>query len=95
MGWALVLAAIAFVHFAMAPAATHAVGPSRAAFVDQDIDIAAPDLPRAVELPIGVADKDCRAFSSQADAQAFLEETPGDPHRLDGDDDGVACERLP
>lgn len=41
-------------------------------------------------------DKDCRDFSSHAQAQAFFEsQGADDPHRLDGDGDGVACERLP
>ena len=40
-------------------------------------------------------DMDCSDFSSQAEAQAFFEQAgPGDPHRLDGDNDGVACEAL-
>lgn len=34
-------------------------------------------------------DKDCSDFSTQAEAQKSL--LPGDPHRLDRDDDGVAC----
>jgi hypothetical protein len=43
----------------------------------------------------GSADKDCRDFGSHDDAQTFYEENgTGDPHRLDGDGDGVACERL-
>ena len=55
----------------------------------------APYIPRAVALPAGVADLDCRDFGSQGEAQAFMEDAgTGDPHRLDGDDDGVACERL-
>ncbi|HLU57259.1 MAG TPA: excalibur calcium-binding domain-containing protein [Pseudonocardia sp.] len=37
-------------------------------------------------------DRDCRDFASQADAQAALEASPGDPERLDADDDGIACE---
>jgi hypothetical protein len=37
-------------------------------------------------------DRDCADFDSQADAQAALEEKPGDPERLDADDDGIACE---
>lgn len=40
-------------------------------------------------------DKDCPDFSSQAQAQAFFQVNGGpgvDPHRLDADDDGVACE---
>ncbi|MFP5020258.1 excalibur calcium-binding domain-containing protein [Pseudonocardia phyllosphaerae] len=38
------------------------------------------------------ADRDCRDFSSQAEAQAALR--PGDPERLDADDDGIACENT-
>lgn len=42
---------------------------------------------------------DCEDFSTQAEAQACYEYclalTGEDVHRLDGDDDGVACERLP
>ena len=41
-------------------------------------------------------DKDCSDFTTQAQAQRFFEaHQPGDPHRLDGDGDGVACEGLP
>lgn len=41
-------------------------------------------------------DRDCGDFSTQADAQTFYEAAgPGDPHRLDGDGDGVACASLP
>ena len=39
------------------------------------------------------ADYDCADFSNQAQAQTYL--LPGDPYRLDGDGDGVACEDLP
>jgi endonuclease YncB( thermonuclease family) len=43
-----------------------------------------------------VTDRDCSDFGSQAEAQRFFERAgPGDPHRLDGDGDGVACESLP
>lgn len=38
-------------------------------------------------------DYDCADFATQEEAQEYL--TPGDPHRLDGDSDGVACEDLP
>ena len=40
-------------------------------------------------------DKDCGDFGSQAEAQAFYEAAGGpgeDPHRLDGDGDGAACD---
>ncbi|NEM07910.1 excalibur calcium-binding domain-containing protein [Geodermatophilus normandii] len=38
------------------------------------------------------ADRDCPDFPSQAAAQAAYDAVPGDPERLDGDDDGLACE---
>lgn len=40
-----------------------------------------------------IGDKDCSDFDTQAEAQRYLD--PGDPHDLDADDDGVACESLP
>lgn len=41
-------------------------------------------------------DKDCSDFKTQKEAQAFFEQAgPGDPHRLDGDGNGIACESLP
>jgi micrococcal nuclease len=41
-------------------------------------------------------DRDCGDFASQAEAQAFFEAAGGparDPHRLDRDKDGLACEK--
>lgn len=38
-------------------------------------------------------DYDCSDFATQAEAQGYL--LPGDPYRLDGDNDGIACESLP
>lgn len=38
-------------------------------------------------------DYDCSDFATQTEAQEYL--LPGDPYRLDGDNDGVACEDLP
>ncbi len=47
-----------------------------------------------VMLPSG-PDRDCSDFQTWAEAQKFFEATgPGDPHRLDRDGDGVACEGL-
>jgi micrococcal nuclease len=46
----------------------------------------------------GGGDRDCSDFSSQREAQAFFEAEGGpgrDPHRLDGDGDGRACQSLP
>ncbi|MDO8573292.1 MAG: excalibur calcium-binding domain-containing protein [Candidatus Daviesbacteria bacterium] len=41
-------------------------------------------------------DKDCTDFATHAEAQAFFESAgSGDPHRLDRDGDGIACETLP
>ena len=44
---------------------------------------------------VTTADKDCADFSSQAEAQAFFTTHGGpaiDRHRLDADNDGIACE---
>lgn len=43
-------------------------------------------------------DKDCGDFATHTEAQAFFIAQGGpssDPHRLDGDNDGSACETLP
>ncbi len=37
----------------------------------------------------------CANFTYQDDAQAYLQKWPTDPSRLDGDNDGIACEELP
>lgn len=40
-------------------------------------------------------DKDCSDFSTWQEARAFYEANrPGDPHGLDADNDGVACETM-
>lgn len=47
------------------------------------------------KVSVSGADKDCADFSSQAAAQAFFTTNGGpavDPHRLDRDKDGIACE---
>jgi endonuclease YncB( thermonuclease family) len=41
-------------------------------------------------------DRDCSDFDTQPEAQRFFERhQPGDPHGLDGNGDGEACESLP
>lgn len=41
-------------------------------------------------------DRDCGDFATQAAAQTFYNNAgPGDPHRLDSEGDGIACETLP
>lgn len=43
-----------------------------------------------------VEDRDCGDFEIQPEAQRFFERhQPGDPHNLDGDGNGEACENLP
>jgi hypothetical protein len=42
--------------------------------------------------PTTTADLDCADFATQQEAQAELERDPSDPHGLDADGDGVACE---
>jgi len=47
--------------------------------------------------PASAADKDCSDFSSWHAAQKFYKRHGGpqrDPHRLDADHDGIACEDL-
>jgi len=40
-------------------------------------------------------DYDCGDFETRAQANAVLDRATGDPHGLDGDGDGEACESLP
>jgi hypothetical protein len=47
--------------------------------------------------PVSAADKDCSDFKTWREAQKFYKRHGGpqrDPHRLDADDDGIACESL-
>ncbi|WP_245788147.1 excalibur calcium-binding domain-containing protein [Amycolatopsis marina] len=37
-------------------------------------------------------DKNCADFATKEEAQAVLDADRSDPHRLDGDSDGLACE---
>jgi LPXTG-motif cell wall-anchored protein len=45
--------------------------------------------------PAQAQDLDCADFATQEEAQAELERDRTDPHGLDRDGDGVACEALP
>jgi endonuclease YncB( thermonuclease family) len=48
--------------------------------------------------PPGFVDRDCADFATQAKAQGFFERKGGpgtDPHLLDPDHDGIACETRP
>ncbi|WP_307849469.1 excalibur calcium-binding domain-containing protein [Qaidamihabitans albus] len=48
--------------------------------------------PEAPKPAVTDTDKDCKDFASHAEAQATYDADPSDPHRLDGDNDGIACE---
>jgi hypothetical protein len=66
---------------------------NRAAFVALVAAVAV----AAAAAPASAADKDCSDFSSWRQAQSFYKKHGGpryDPHRLDADRDGVACEDL-
>jgi hypothetical protein len=45
-------------------------------------------------LPRPTGDLDCSSFADRAAAHAALDADPGDPHHLDADHDGIACEHL-
>jgi hypothetical protein len=46
--------------------------------------------------PLAAADKDCKDFRYQEDAQAVYDQDPSDPNGLDGrPKNGIACESLP
>ncbi len=45
--------------------------------------------------PARAQDLDCDDFQYQEDAQRVLEQDRSDPHRLDQNNDGIACEDLP
>lgn len=52
-------------------------------------------LPMLANPAAAQADRDCSDFSSWLEAQEFFERNgPGDPHGLDRDRDGIACESL-
>lgn len=39
-------------------------------------------------------DCNCKDFKTQKEAQRVFDAFPGDPHKLDRDKDGIACENL-
>lgn len=57
--------------------------------------------PKAADTPtfdVNGPDRDCGDFATQKEAQIFFEAAGGpdqDPHRLDRDGDGIACDSLP
>jgi hypothetical protein len=62
------------------------------------LTIGAALIPLGSRRPTDTDDRDCRDFFSQRMAQRFFGEEGGpesDPHPLDEDEDGIACESLP
>lgn len=52
-----------------------------------------PSPTQAANLPACVnSDCDCKDFATQAEAQQVFDAYPGDPFKLDRDNDGLACE---
>lgn len=45
--------------------------------------------------PCTKTDCNCSDFATQKEAQTVLNAFPNDPHKLDGDGNGIACESLP
>jgi hypothetical protein len=61
------------------------------------VAVAATVVALALPATTTAADKDCSDFRSWKAAQRFYKNHGGpryDPHRLDGDRDGIACESL-
>jgi hypothetical protein len=54
-------------------------------------------LASAAQPAMAFRDRDCADFATQAKAQRFFKKhNPNrDPHRLDADNDGIACEDNP
>lgn len=67
-----------------APGATPQPGPTSSG---------GPQTPTPIQAP--GADKNCSAFTTQAEAQAVFDADPSDPNNLDGDGNKVACQDLP
>lgn len=66
----------------------------RAGTLAPESTVETPPVP-ATNLPACVnSDCNCSDFSNWRQAQAVLETFSGDPHRLDRDNDGIACESL-
>lgn len=63
--------------------------------VSLSLALSVPVLAQSGSDPYTGFDRDCSDFASQQEAQAFFESKGGpaeDPHRLDADNDGQACE---
>lgn len=85
--------------------AYYAEHPEAAAAIDDDGDGEACEVYFGLEarddLPVAggdvnvTDDLDCEDFSTQEEAQAALDDDPGDPNNLDPNKDGIACALLP
>jgi hypothetical protein len=84
---------------ATSPPATASVTASRAAGLVETVAVAAAApvaLPLVPAPPAQTPDTlNCDNFTTQEQAQAAYDREANDPHRLDEDGDGIACENLP
>ena len=81
----------------LAVIAAAVIGGGTIALLGNSSSTSRPDDPET-ERPFSSGDYDCSDFSTQEEAQEFFEDKGGpddDPHNLDRDGDGVACETLP
>ena len=85
-------------HEAPANPSSNAVAPKATAPIETAPPKPKPETPKPAPAPAPertYADRDCGDFGSHADAQRFFIANGGpasDPHKLDRDNDGVACE---
>ena len=81
------------------PSATPAATPASGTPTSTPETAPTPGTPTATPTPRTASpDRNCSDFDTWAEAQAFYEAEGGpetDPHRLDHDGDGIACESLP
>jgi micrococcal nuclease len=75
---------------------TPTIAPTKAPQPTQKVQAAPKQPVQKQVISTSGGDKDCGDFSTHSQAQAFFKAAgAGDPHRLDRDADGLACETLP
>ncbi|MDE3192849.1 MAG: excalibur calcium-binding domain-containing protein [Chloroflexota bacterium] len=87
---ALLMASAALLASCGVPVAASGPGSAPAGRASGDV----PTTRLVVEAPTPFHDLDCADFADQGAAQEALRRDPLDPHGLDHDRDGVACEEL-
>lgn len=100
IGWGVLLAIIGggyFLFFANNTSSKNTTTPSSIIEPQSDIDYQRTDDYTTERSYDTTGDYDCSDFDTQEEAQEFFESegVDEDPHNLDRDGDGVACETLP